>query len=247
MSDDENIVTTKLDLKTIEKTILNSYRKVKNCKKLRKYYQQRYKLFSRFDSGILLDKESWYSVTPEKVAQHIAYKCFERFKFDPNLVVFDPFCGSGGNTIQFAKYFNQVYSFDIDYKKLLCAKQNSIIYNVDNKIEFICDDYFNIINYLDKFKPDIVFLSPPWGGIDYMNTDECDISKFPINGFNIFNYALKLTKNIVYFLPRNTNIEQILYLAHPNLAHSCVVEIEQNFLNYKLISITAYFGDLVNK
>ena len=235
-----------VDLARFRKEIFNSYKKIKNSKKLRKYYQLRYKLFSRFDSGVLLDKESWFSVTPEKVAQYIAYNCYEKFKFNSDLVVFDIFCGSGGNSIQFANYFNLVYSFDIDYKKLLCARNNAEIYGVENKIEFICDDCFNIIKYLDKFKPDIVFLSPPWGGIDYMNADECDISKFPINGFDIFYYALKLTKNIVYFLPRNTNIEQILYMAHPNLPQTdSRVEIEQNFLNYKLTSLTAYFGDLV--
>lgn len=29
---------------------------------IKKYYDQRYRLFSKFDLGILLDKESWFSV-----------------------------------------------------------------------------------------------------------------------------------------------------------------------------------------
>jgi trimethylguanosine synthase len=41
---------------------------------LQRYYRQRYSLFTRFDSGILLDHESWYSVTPEAIAQHHARK-----------------------------------------------------------------------------------------------------------------------------------------------------------------------------
>ena len=32
----------------------------------------RYRLFSKFDEGIRLDAESWFSVTPERIAQHIA-------------------------------------------------------------------------------------------------------------------------------------------------------------------------------
>jgi len=36
-----------------------------------KYYDQRYRLFSRYDEGIVLDTEGWYSTTPEVV--HIAY------------------------------------------------------------------------------------------------------------------------------------------------------------------------------
>ena len=50
-------------------------------------------MFSRFDEGIELDNESWFSVTPEAIAQHIAERC----RCD---VIIDAFCGVGGNAIQ---------------------------------------------------------------------------------------------------------------------------------------------------
>jgi trimethylguanosine synthase len=37
-----------------------------------KYWAQRKRFFSKFDDGIKLDKESWYSVTPESIAGHTA-------------------------------------------------------------------------------------------------------------------------------------------------------------------------------
>mmetsp|Transcript_12898 Transcript_12898/g.24221 ORF Transcript_12898/g.24221 Transcript_12898/m.24221 type:complete len:652 (+) Transcript_12898:298-2253(+) len=37
-----------------------------------KYWAQRRRLFSRFDRGIRLDAEGWYSVTPEIIADHVA-------------------------------------------------------------------------------------------------------------------------------------------------------------------------------
>jgi hypothetical protein len=40
-----------------------------------KYWDQRYRLFSKFDRGILLDTESWFSVTPEAIGTHIAEQC----------------------------------------------------------------------------------------------------------------------------------------------------------------------------
>ena len=40
-----------------------------------KYWAQRYRLFSLYDSGVKLDHESWYSVTPEKIGEHIAERC----------------------------------------------------------------------------------------------------------------------------------------------------------------------------
>lgn len=40
--------------------------------------------------------ESWYSVTPEIISRHIAERC-------SCYLIVDPFCGAGGNIIQFAK------------------------------------------------------------------------------------------------------------------------------------------------
>ncbi|XP_035990202.1 trimethylguanosine synthase isoform X2 [Fundulus heteroclitus] len=67
---------------------------------LAKYWAQRYRLFSRFDEGITLDREGWFSVTPEKIAEHIAVRVKQSFS-DSHLVI-DAFCGVGGNAIQFA-------------------------------------------------------------------------------------------------------------------------------------------------
>ncbi|XP_061696403.1 trimethylguanosine synthase isoform X2 [Syngnathoides biaculeatus] len=67
---------------------------------LAKYWAQRYRLFSRFDEGIKLDREGWFSVTPEKIAEHIALRV-ESSLSNTQLVI-DAFCGVGGNSIQFA-------------------------------------------------------------------------------------------------------------------------------------------------
>jgi hypothetical protein len=34
----------------------------------RKYWYQRYRLFSRYDDGVLMDDEGWYSATPEQLS-----------------------------------------------------------------------------------------------------------------------------------------------------------------------------------
>eukprot|EP00268_Persea_americana_P049478 TRINITY_DN5308_c0_g1_i14.p1 TRINITY_DN5308_c0_g1~~TRINITY_DN5308_c0_g1_i14.p1 ORF type:complete len:703 (-),score=154.70 TRINITY_DN5308_c0_g1_i14:1274-3382(-) len=61
-----------------------------------KYWWQRYLLFSRFDDGIKMDEEGWFSVTPEPIARHQASRCGSG-------TVIDCFTGVGGNAIQFAK------------------------------------------------------------------------------------------------------------------------------------------------
>lgn len=45
-----------------------------------KYWYQRYRYFSKYDQGIKLDIESWYSVTPEQIANEIAIKSLNMLK-----------------------------------------------------------------------------------------------------------------------------------------------------------------------
>ncbi|XP_032466067.1 trimethylguanosine synthase [Phocoena sinus] len=203
---------------------------------LAKYWAQRYRLFSRFDDGIKLDREGWFSVTPEKIAEHIAGRVSQSFQCD---TVVDAFCGVGGNTIQFALTGKRVIAVDIDPVKIDLARHNAEIYGVADKIEFICGDFLQLASHL---KADVVFLSPPWGGPDYATAEIFDISTMMSpDGFEIFRLSQKITNNIIYFLPRNANIDQVASLAGPGGQ----VEIEQNFLNNRLKTITAYFGKLI--
>ncbi|XP_030070389.1 trimethylguanosine synthase [Microcaecilia unicolor] len=205
---------------------------------LAKYWAQRYRLFSRFDDGIKLDAEGWFSVTPEKIAQHIADRVRQPFSCD---IIVDAFCGVGGNAIQFALAGKRVIAIDIDPVKINLARNNSEVYGVSEQIEFICGDFMLLASTI---KADVVFLSPPWGGPDYASAETFDISTMMTpDGFAIFKLAQKITNNIVYFLPRNADINQVASLAGPGGQ----VEIEQNFLNNKLKTITVYFGDLIRR
>ncbi|NWX21411.1 TGS1 synthase, partial [Aegotheles bennettii] len=208
---------------------------------LAKYWAQRYRLFSRFDEGIKLDREGWFSVTPEKIAEHIAIRVSQSFNCD---IIVDAFCGVGGNAIQFALTSKRVIAIDIDPEKLSLARHNAEVYGVADQIEFVCGDFMVLAADL---RADVVFLSPPWGGPDYATAEIFDIQTmicpdgYPFKVPHCCDFWLFITNNIVYFLPRNADIDQVASLAGPGGK----VEIEQNFLNNKLKTITAYFGDLI--
>lgn len=206
---------------------------IANDRTLYKYWCKRFSLFSLFDLGIKLDRESWFSVTPEKVAIYTAMRC----QCD---VIIDAFCGAGGNTIQFAKTCQRVIAIDIDEKKIEMAKHNATIYGVANRIDFIIGDYFKLASSL---KADVVFLSPPWGGPQYLKEDVYDIEKslLPLPATELMAFTRQITPNIAIYLPRNTNTYDLAKLAGPG--HS--VEIEQGFLDRKLIAITAFYGNLL--
>lgn len=133
-------------------------------------------------------------------------------------------------------------SIDIDPKKIEMARHNATIYGVQDKIEFIVGNYFDLIEGLQA---DVVFLSPPWGGPDYMRQEIYDLEEClqPVSASKLMNETRKISKNIAVYLPRNSNSKQLAFLAGPGNA----VEIEQNFLDRKLIALTAYYGHLVQK
>nr|XP_024661761.1 trimethylguanosine synthase isoform X3 [Maylandia zebra] len=205
---------------------------------LAKYWAQRYRLFSRFDEGIRLDREGWFSVTPERIAEHIALRV--EHSFSASQLVIDAFCGVGGNAIQFALTGKRVLAVDIDPVRLDMARHNAAVYSVADRIDFIQGDFLQLAPHLHA---DVVFLSPPWGGPDYLTAEVFDIrTMMEPDGFEIFRLAKLISDNIVYFLPRNVDMDQVASLAGPGGK----VEVEQNFLNNKLKTVTAYFGSLIS-
>ncbi|XP_031492357.1 uncharacterized protein LOC116258961 isoform X2 [Nymphaea colorata] len=197
-----------------------------------KYWHQRYSLFARFDEGIKLDEEGWFSVTPESLAKHHASRCHGG-------IIIDCFTGVGGNAIQLARQSHHVIGIDIDPQKIDYALHNADIYGVADKIDFINADFFCVAPYL---KADVAFLSPPWGGPDYSKVETYDIRTMlkPCDGSSLFNIARMIARKVVMFLPRNIDFNQlaeIAMLADPPWS----LEVEKNYLNGKLKGITAYF------
>lgn len=136
------------------------------------------------------------------------------------------------------------------------ARHNATIYGVADRIEFIVGDYFELAHSL---KADVVFLSPPWGGPEYLSQNEYDLETLQPKPFSELLIATKpISNNIAWFIPKNSNTHpvslmccnfkliliqflQLILASGPGGS----VEIEQNFLDKKLIAITVYMGDLV--
>lgn len=248
-----------------------------NCKKIKRrkkkkknpirqttYWRNRFFLFSRFSEGIKLDEESWYSVTPESIARHIANRVELALSkpqspsdIGPKFIILDGFCGAGGNAIQFAQMVTTaiVYAVDIDPEKIMLAKHNATIYECADKIQFIVADFFQLIQ--SDRKPfghvDICFLSPPWGGPNYVEYKSYSLHQMTPDGFEIARLVSKyVTKNISFLLPRNFDeselepLSRIIYDENKNeMDKEIKVEIEKNLLYQRVKTMTAYFGNLV--
>ncbi|XP_015363322.1 PREDICTED: uncharacterized protein LOC107161430 [Diuraphis noxia] len=201
-----------------------------------RYWTMRHMLFSKFEHGILLDDESFYSVCPEILSYHIAKRC-------KNDISLDPFCGAGGNIIQLAFTSNLVVAIDIDPCKIKLARNNAEIYGVADKIEFVVGNFFEICSML---KADVICMSPPWGGPEYVISDSFSIASmcknYRFGGFTIFDIVKNIAPSVAFHMPKNTNIYECLWLAR----FLGKVEIQQNIINQKLNSITAFYGDFID-
>jgi len=65
-----------------------------------------------------------------------------------------------------------VLAIDIDAVRLDMARHNAAVYSVAERIDFVQGDFLQLAPCLCG---DVVFLSPPWGGPDYLTADVFDI------------------------------------------------------------------------
>lgn len=124
------------------------------------------------------------------------------------------------------------------------SAHNAEIYGVANRIQFVLADFRSwAADYAaDKSNQpvDVVFLSPPWGGLDYLlPNQEYSLKSLIPPGVEIFSVAQLLSRNIALFVPRNTNPSEIGQLAGDDM-----VELEETYMTGKLKALTAYFGEL---
>ena len=188
----------------------------------------------------------------------------------------DAFCGVGGNAIAFAQTCEHVIAVENDETRLRLARHNAAIYGVADRIEFILGDFIQFAETLagrDGVKSggrvvDVVFLSPPWGGPSYLHgssraspnpsSDASEHPEFllsditPLHGSELFRLVERITPNIAYYLPRNTNLQEISDLVTDAEGSSAkgkgkarMVEIEEEWMGEKLKALTCYFGGLV--
>lgn len=208
---------------------------------LQKYWKKRYYLFSKFDRGIKIDEESWYSVTPEPMAKHIAQRVFDTF--GPSNVL-DAFSGIGGNSIQFARKCGFCVASDIDLQKIEYARHNSELYDCkeQEELQFVHTDFLRLTQQMAvphfKFPTDrkqgfdCVFISPPWGGVGYQKLNAYTLDHVYPNLNKVMKKALEFSPNLMLFLPKNTSVDSIVewllpYHAKLSGEGQLVLEIEQ--------------------
>ncbi|KAK6202709.1 RNA cap guanine-N2 methyltransferase-domain-containing protein, partial [Scheffersomyces amazonensis] len=177
----------------------------------KKFWSRRYQLFSRFDDGVYMTSELWYSVTPESIAIFTARVV--KYLLPDAKNILDVCCGGGGNLIQFAYYFDNVGGIDINLVNARCSMHNAEIYEIDEDgsvpIHWVPEDLRKEDDIDNTF--DFIFCSPPWGGTSYNrgkdSFDLYEMHPFPID--KLVQSMLQYTRNVGLFLPKSSNLDQL--------------------------------------
>ncbi|KAL7950787.1 RNA cap guanine-N2 methyltransferase domain-containing protein [Trichoderma barbatum] len=194
---------------------------------IQKYFSQRYSIWSFYDGGVHMTDDAWFGVTPEPVANQIAYELSEDHYDPEKTILIDAFGGAGGNTIAFAlsERWNHIISIERDPATLACAQHNAELYGVGpGAVTWILGDSFEyldqLVNSPEKLHPDLrvdlqstmVFASPPWGGPGYTTDEIFDLSTMQPYSLSQLHEAYKKMDHVL-FLPRTSDIRQIAKLA----------------------------------
>jgi hypothetical protein len=151
---------------------------------------------------------------------------------------------------------------EFDPLKCEYAKNNGEIYNVGPNIQIINTDFLNLavadIKYPEDrpSKMDVVYMSPPWGGIGYNMLSEYSV-KYLHPDFNmVIRKALEFSRNIIMFLPKNTSVEELVQHLIPfaaefsedseNRKNELVIEIEQIVYGTSCKGVHIYTGQMAN-
>lgn len=184
------------------------------------YFSKRHLLFSRFDEGIHLTSEMWYSVCAECFARIIAKVLSNHIRGKG--CVLDLFGGAGGQAIGFALEGHTVHSMEYIEQHCGLIRHNAKVYGVSHLVFPICGDVFTQgIHFctsgatLQQY--DCVVLSPPWGGPGYWRNGDIDLRTLKMNryrGSQLISLMCKIvdmriSKRFILHLPRNTTSKSI--------------------------------------
>lgn len=105
-------------------------------------------------------------------------------------------------------------AIDINAERLNLAQHNARVYNVADKIEFVQGDFLQLA---PRLRGDVVFLSPPWGGPEYLSADVFDIKTmmepdgYPLLQFFCFYIAVVrlIRPPLNYYYSRVTGLQEL--------------------------------------
>ncbi|SBT44024.1 trimethylguanosine synthase, putative [Plasmodium ovale wallikeri] len=153
----------------------------------------------------------WEPEEEYEIKDHGDYRRKKEFKIGVKeniLIYLDPFAGAGGNITHMSNIFT--IAADINPLRIKQCQHTCKLYNNCN-VDYILCDFRNIVNCFRENTIDVVFLSIPWGGPVYKKKRQFSLkgNENRLCVYSCLEESLKLTNNIIFYLPRNVPMKDL--------------------------------------
>jgi hypothetical protein len=178
-------------------------------------YLENSNIFAKKDgidyNRLIITDEGKYSITKRKDGEKLLEIIRKEIKTTENKIITDLTGCIGGDTILFGLNFKQVYSIEYNENNYKALENNvKKVYNLEN-VKLYHGDSTKIYNW----KTDVLYLDPPWGGINYRDKNRIDLYLGNIR-IDIFLKEILERENkpkyIFIKLPRNYNFSRLYKL-----------------------------------
>jgi tRNA/tmRNA/rRNA uracil-C5-methylase (TrmA/RlmC/RlmD family) len=163
-----------------------------------------------YDKLIITD-EGKYSITKRKDGEKLLEIIKKEIKTTEDKTITDLTGCVGGDTILFGLNFKKVYSIEYNNNNYKALENNvKKVYNLEN-VKLFHGDSTQIYNW----KTDVLYLDPPWGGVNYKEKNRIDLYLGDIRVDIFLDKILERENRPKYIflkLPRNYNFDRLYKL-----------------------------------
>lgn len=159
-------------------------------------------------SKLKFTEESMYSMSGKEAVQiliNIIRDNFISLNEDEikNIIITDGTANIGSDSINLATYFNKINSVELSNITCKFLQNNVSLYGFQDKINVTCG---NTLDFLENNNQDVIYIDPPWGGVDYKKYDKMKLYLGSMEVSDIINTFWDKTKLFVIKVPRNYDI-----------------------------------------
>lgn len=150
-------------------------------------------------NNIKITTEGKYSISDNNSSNKLIYLIYKYFSTF-NLVITDGTGNNGSDSIALGLKFKTINSIELDDTNFKVLENNvKFVYKLDNVNIFKGSS----LDYIKKIYQDIIYLDPPWGGINYKKNSRLELYMDNKNLGQIYNENKNYAKLFIFKLPIN--------------------------------------------
>lgn len=154
-------------------------------------------------------KESLYSMTSRECFNYLCENINILFPSPLKLTLIDGTANIGSDTIKLCNRYkgrlNKIYSIELKKDNFLALKHNIDLYKLITENMCECYNMSSLIFLDTSVNVDIIYIDPPWGGENYKDIKNLNLSLDNINIIDIYIKYIDKSKLFIFKLPITYN------------------------------------------